>query len=75
MCEGDTYITVCHYYRELLQSHSIPFKFLLKKDEEFTETKKRLQIRTGLSDAEWKKVKFSIISRFIHNINDGKCHF
>ncbi|KAI8886518.1 putative ubiquitin-specific processing protease 21 [Backusella circina FSU 941] len=70
MEEGEMYISVCHYYRELIQSHSIPFKFLLKKDEIFTETKKRLQKRTGLNDAEWKKVKFSIISRFISNITD-----
>ncbi|KAI9491534.1 hypothetical protein BDB00DRAFT_874264 [Zychaea mexicana] len=56
------YLPVFHYQRDLQRTHSVPFQLLLKKDEEFSETKKRLQLRTGMNDKDWSKVKFSMVS-------------
>jgi ubiquitin carboxyl-terminal hydrolase 7 len=61
---------VYHYQRDLAKTHSVPFRFLVIKDEPFKDTKKRLQERTGLEDKEWNKVKFNIVSRFISNIKE-----
>ncbi|KAG2227462.1 hypothetical protein INT45_007487 [Circinella minor] len=60
--EDMIYLPVFHYQRDLQRTHSIPFRLLLLKDEEFGETKKRLQQRTGINDKDWNKVKFSLVS-------------
>ncbi|KAI8337200.1 hypothetical protein BC941DRAFT_427009 [Chlamydoabsidia padenii] len=60
----DIYTTVFHYQRDTARSHSVPFKFLVIKDEPFEETKKRLQQRTGINDKDWAKVKVSIVSTY-----------
>ncbi|GAN10196.1 cysteine proteinase [Mucor ambiguus] len=58
----DFYITVYHYEKTLTQTHSIPFKFLIIKDEPFNQTKRRLHERAGLSDEQWSQVKLSMTS-------------
>ncbi|KAF7727221.1 hypothetical protein EC973_007919 [Apophysomyces ossiformis] len=58
----DSFINVFHYQRDCSRTHSVPFKFLVKKDEAFVDTKKRLQKRTGMDDKEWAKVRFTIVS-------------
>ncbi|CEI86488.1 Putative Ubiquitin carboxyl-terminal hydrolase [Rhizopus microsporus] len=68
--EEDFYIDVYHYQRDLARTHSIPFKFLIIKDELFKDTKQRLQHRTGLGDKDWSKVKVNIVSKFISCITD-----
>ncbi|KAI7864234.1 ubiquitin carboxyl-terminal hydrolase 5 [Spinellus fusiger] len=60
----EEFIKVFHFQREALRTHSVPFIFLVKKDEPFEETKARLQLRTGLSDKDWSKVKFNIVSSY-----------
>ncbi|KAG1052933.1 hypothetical protein G6F43_004949 [Rhizopus delemar] len=70
--EEDFYISVYHYQRDLAKTHSVPFRFLVIKDEPFKDTKKRLQERTGLEDKEWNKVKFNIVSKFISNIKEDE---
>lgn len=62
--EGNFKLPVFHYEREITQTHSIPFNFLIIKDEEFHETRKRLQERAGITDEEWEKVKVEIVSKF-----------
>ncbi|KAK4509311.1 AMP-binding domain-containing protein [Mucor velutinosus] len=57
--QEEFYITVYHYEKTLTQTHSIPFKFLIIKDEPFNQTKRRLQERTGLNGEQWSQVKFT----------------
>ncbi|KAI8373084.1 cysteine proteinase [Radiomyces spectabilis] len=64
MGDDDFYIRVFHFQREVARSHSVPFKFMVKKDEPFEDTKKRLQERTGLNDKDWSKVRFNIVSTY-----------
>ncbi|KAI8150412.1 cysteine proteinase [Fennellomyces sp. T-0311] len=64
MGDDDIFVRVFHYQRDTSRTHSVPFKFLVRKDEPFSETKKRLQARTGLGDKEWSKVKFSIVTAY-----------
>ncbi|CAO3632410.1 unnamed protein product [Cunninghamella blakesleeana] len=59
--EQPAFISVFHYQRDVSRTHSIPFKFLVIKGEPFSETKKRLQNRTGLSDSDWNKVKICLV--------------
>ncbi|KAI8149922.1 hypothetical protein BJV82DRAFT_647181 [Fennellomyces sp. T-0311] len=58
------FLPVFHFQRDQYRTHSVPFQLLIKKDEEFSETKKRLQSRTGMNDSDWSKVRFSIISPY-----------
>ncbi|KAI9265155.1 hypothetical protein BDA99DRAFT_559227 [Phascolomyces articulosus] len=62
--EDLVYLPVFHYQRGVQRTHSVPFQLLLKKDEEFSDTKKRLQQRTGMNDKDWSKVKFNIVTGF-----------
>jgi len=59
--EEDKYIHVYHFSKEPSRAHGIPFKFLIKRDETFADTKKRLQARTGINDKDWAKVKFAFV--------------
>ncbi|CAO0799162.1 unnamed protein product [Mucor circinelloides] len=59
--QEDFYITVYHYEKTLTQTHSIPFKFLIIKDEPFNQTKRRLQERTGLGDEQWSQVNVNLL--------------
>ncbi|KAG0139390.1 hypothetical protein CROQUDRAFT_111631 [Cronartium quercuum f. sp. fusiforme G11] len=53
-------IDVYHFQKEQTRHHGIPFRFLIKPNEVFTDTKERLRIRLGVSDKEISKMKFSI---------------
>ncbi|KAI9484595.1 cysteine proteinase [Zychaea mexicana] len=64
MRDDDIFIRVFHYQRDTSRTHSVPFKFLVRKDEPLSETKQRLQARTGLGDKEWSKVKFNIVTTY-----------
>lgn len=69
----DMFITVFHYQRDLTRVHSVPFKFLIIKDEPFETTKTRLQQRTGMNDKDWAKVKISVVSKYATTpIDEGK---
>ncbi|KAH8927853.1 cysteine proteinase [Atractiella rhizophila] len=59
--EADKVINVFHYTKEPSRPHGVPFRFVLKPGEPFSETKKRLQVRTGTSDKELAKMKFGIV--------------
>ncbi|KAI8880799.1 cysteine proteinase [Backusella circina FSU 941] len=62
MTSDDHFINVFHFQRVISHTHSVPFKFVLKKGESLEDTKKRLQARTGLDDKEWSKVKLYLVS-------------
>ncbi|EGG09841.1 uncharacterized protein MELLADRAFT_42507 [Melampsora larici-populina 98AG31] len=57
---GGKLIDVYHFQKEQTRHHGIPFKFLIKPGEIFTDTKERLRIRLGINEKEINKMKFSI---------------
>ncbi|KAL0095137.1 hypothetical protein F4703DRAFT_1766363 [Phycomyces blakesleeanus] len=59
--DSDRLIQVVHYHKSPTALHGVPFRFVVKKGELFSDTKKRLQKRIGMSDKEWQKVKVTLI--------------
>ncbi|KWU45004.1 ubiquitin carboxyl-terminal hydrolase 5 [Rhodotorula sp. JG-1b] len=59
--DGERVVQVFHFNKDPARAHGIPFRFVLKPREPFSETKKRLQARTGTSEKELAKTKFAII--------------
>ncbi|KAJ7046714.1 hypothetical protein C8F04DRAFT_1307881 [Mycena alexandri] len=57
----DKVIGVFHFTKDLSRTHGVPFKFVVKRGERFSETKKRLQARIGASDKDLAKFRFAII--------------
>ncbi|KAI9647182.1 ubiquitin-specific protease ubp15 [Ciborinia camelliae] len=60
---GSQYIYAFHFQGEPNKVHSIPFKFLIFQDEIFSETKKRLEKRTGIKGKNLEKIKFAVVRR------------
>ncbi|KAH8652510.1 hypothetical protein BX600DRAFT_516539 [Xylariales sp. PMI_506] len=58
------FIKVMHFQSDPTRVHGIPFKFLLKEGEPFSETKKRLEKRTGIKGKAFEKIKFALIKRY-----------
>ncbi|KAF2220554.1 hypothetical protein BDZ85DRAFT_241274 [Elsinoe ampelina] len=54
-------ISAFHYEKDPSKTHNIPFVFLLKEGEIFTETKERLSKRTGIKGKAFEKIKFAVI--------------
>jgi ubiquitin carboxyl-terminal hydrolase 7 len=59
--ESDKVISVFHFSKDLTRTHGVPFKFVVKRGEKFSETKKRLQTRIGVSDKDLAKYRFALI--------------
>ncbi|KAH8116990.1 cysteine proteinase [Phellopilus nigrolimitatus] len=59
--ESDKIISVFHFSKEVSRTHGVPFKFVVKPNEKFSETKKRLQTRINVSDKELAKYRFALI--------------
>jgi len=59
--EADKVISVFHFTKEVHRTHGVPFKFVVKPGEKFSETKKRLQARIGVSDKDLAKYRFALI--------------
>jgi len=60
--DKDKIINVFHFTKEPVRWHGVPFKFLLKPNEQFSDTKKRLQTRLNLSDKDFAKYRFALVS-------------
>ncbi|CAG8774401.1 627_t:CDS:2, partial [Racocetra fulgida] len=58
---NDKIIQAFHFTKEPLRAHGIPFKFVLKTGEPFSVTKSRLQLRIGMNEKDFIKVKVAII--------------
>ncbi|TVY85149.1 Ubiquitin carboxyl-terminal hydrolase [Lachnellula suecica] len=56
-------INAFHYQNEPNKSHGIPFKFRIKEGEKFSDTKTRLEKRTGIKGKNFEKIKFSVVRR------------
>ncbi|KAL1876598.1 hypothetical protein VTK73DRAFT_9262 [Phialemonium thermophilum] len=61
--DPSAFISVFHFQNEPSRAHGMPFKFLLKEGEKFSETKKRLEKRTGLKGKSFEKIKFFVVRR------------
>ncbi|ATZ51944.1 Bcubp15 [Botrytis cinerea B05.10] len=60
---GSQYIHAFHFHSDPTKAHSVPFKFLIFQDEIFSDTKKRLEKRTGIKGKNLEKIKFAIVKR------------
>ncbi|KAH9909870.1 hypothetical protein F4778DRAFT_713206 [Xylariomycetidae sp. FL2044] len=58
------FIKVQQFQTEPSRAHGIPFRFLLKEGEPFSETKKRLEKRTGIKGKAFEKIKFAVLRRY-----------
>ncbi|KAK1760881.1 ubiquitin carboxyl-terminal hydrolase [Echria macrotheca] len=61
--DSSQFISVFHFQGEPSRSHGMPFRLLLKEGEPFSETKKRLEKRTGLKGKSFEKIKFAVVRR------------
>jgi len=69
--EVDCNLEVCriieafHFQKEPSKTHNagVPFKFVVKKDERFEDTKARLQARTGIKGKPFEKIKFALVRK------------
>lgn len=61
LVEDGVMVRVFQYHREPGHSHGVPFKFLLKPHEPFSETKVRLQKKLGMFDKIFDRIKFSFV--------------
>ncbi|KKA29060.1 hypothetical protein TD95_002197 [Thielaviopsis punctulata] len=61
--EERQYINAFHFHNEPTRPHGVPFRFLLVKDEVFSDTKKRLEKRTGFKGKSFEKIKFALVER------------
>ncbi|KAK0635236.1 hypothetical protein B0T17DRAFT_586816 [Bombardia bombarda] len=61
--EDQQFISVFHFQGEPSRAHGMPFKFLVVEGEKFSETKKRLEKRTGLKGKSFEKIKFAVVRR------------
>ncbi|KAF2746178.1 cysteine proteinase [Sporormia fimetaria CBS 119925] len=61
--ESENMITVFHFEKEPSKTHSVPFRFPLRQDEPFSETKKRLSEFTKIKGKPFEKIKFALVSK------------
>lgn len=61
--DNSALISVFHFQAEPSRAHGMPFRFLLKEGEQFSDTKKRLEKRTGLKGKSFEKIKFYVVRR------------
>lgn len=70
-------IPVYHFHNEPSRPHGVPFKFLALEGEKFSDTKQRLEKRTGFKGRSFEKIKFAVVRRShyskAHYLKDGKC--
>jgi len=57
------FIQAIHFQTEPNKSHGIPFRFQIIEGEPFSETRKRLEKRTGLKGKNFEKIKFAVVRR------------
>lgn len=59
--EDRKFVFVVHFQKDPTKAHSIPFSFLAKKGELFSDTKHRVQKILGIYDKVFENIKFAII--------------
>lgn len=72
----DRAVYAFHFDKDPSKTHGIPFKFVVKPDEKFSDTRERLSKRTGIKGKLLEKVRFATISRQAFSkpeyLTDGK---
>lgn len=64
--------TVFHFNREIVNSHSIPFRIPIHSTDNLLMIKRRIQSILQLSDKEWEKIKFAVVTnRLMYPDDDG----
>ncbi|KAI9103187.1 cysteine proteinase [Phlyctochytrium arcticum] len=58
---GDRLVHAFHYNKDPSRGHGIPFTFVIKNGEVFSDTKQRLQDRMGMNEKDFAKVKFTLV--------------
>ncbi|KAL8997736.1 MAG: hypothetical protein Q9169_003065 [Polycauliona sp. 2 TL-2023] len=61
--DNDRAIDAFHFDKETSKPYGIPFKFVVKPDESFKDTKERLSKRTGIKGKQFEKLKFAVVQR------------
>jgi ubiquitin carboxyl-terminal hydrolase 7 len=73
---GSELIQAFHFQSEPSKSHGIPFRFKIVPGEVFSDTKKRLEKRTGMKGKNFEKIKFAVVKRSSYSkptyLTDGK---
>ncbi|GBB99174.1 hypothetical protein RclHR1_03440007 [Rhizophagus clarus] len=63
---NDQIIRVYHFTKDPIQTHGIPFKFVIKNGETLNDIKLRLQFRLCMSKSEFSRVKIAIVSEITY---------
>ncbi|UZO17948.1 uncharacterized protein OCT59_009277 [Rhizophagus irregularis] len=63
---NDQIIQVYHFIKDPIQTHGIPFKFVIKNGETLTDIKIRLQLRLGMNKIEFSRIRIAIISEITY---------
>ena len=59
----DRAIYAFHFDKEPGKPHGVPFKFVVKPEERFEDTKERLKARTGIKGKVFEKIRFCVVGR------------
>ncbi|KAI8808839.1 hypothetical protein BJ742DRAFT_806590 [Cladochytrium replicatum] len=62
LAEGDKLVHVFHFAKDASRGHSVPFTFVVRKDEKFAESKLRLLKRFGMVEKDLPKFKFAFVA-------------
>ncbi|PKY40515.1 hypothetical protein RhiirA4_494323 [Rhizophagus irregularis] len=62
----DQIIQVYHFTKDPIQTHGIPFKFVIKNGETLAGTKDRLQLRLCMNKTEFARIRIAIVSEFTY---------
>lgn len=61
--EDERAVSCFHFDRETSKTHSVPFRFVVRKDEVWSDAKERLRRRCGYSEKAMEKIKFAVVTR------------
>jgi len=64
--DPNSFIYAFHFQAEANKAHGLPFKFLIFENEKFSDTKKRLEKRTGMKGKSFEKIKFAVMKRSLY---------
>ncbi|RGB42725.1 ICP0-binding domain of ubiquitin-specific protease 7-domain-containing protein [Rhizophagus diaphanus] len=62
----DQIIQVYHFTKDPIQTHGIPFKFVIKNGETLADIKDRLQLRLCMNKSEFARIRIAIVSEFTY---------
>lgn len=54
-------VPVCHFTKDIARTHSVPFRFVLRRNERFADTAKRLQAHLQVPDKDFAKFRFALV--------------